>query len=516
MLCPVEFLSQTLAASATIYSKREKCAAAVVIEVVHSRWSTATFSFEGRTQQLLSRIEKEKRAIEEANRAGKQLHSTEPPRKRVFLVGADVASFDNPWRVEDSLEELALLADTAGLEVVGRLSQRITHPYPKYFIGPGKVRELMDQCTQLQVDIVVFDDELTPGQTRNLEQEMDLGVLDRTALILDIFAQHARTHEGRIQVELAQYEYLLPRLRRQWTHLERQAGQGGTSSGGAVGLRGPGETQLEVDRRVINRRITWLKKQLADVHRHRELYRKQRRQDGVPVVALVGYTNAGKSTLMNALTDSQVLVEDQLFATLDPTTRQVLLPGGQHVLLTDTVGFIQKLPTQLVAAFRATLEEISEADILLHVIDSTHPNAHQQEQTVDTTLEELGVVDKPTLVVFNKIDRKPGIEPHNIEQFVADMGLPRNYVAVSAARGWQLDVLGKRIEETLALGMLELDALIPYHRNDLVALWHRRGKVEEQQYEAEGTLMSGRIPATLIREFDSFARHNLKEQHHWH
>lgn len=448
---------------------------------------------------------KEDTIIEKIQETGKQLYDTEIPRKRVFLVGADVRSFESPWSAEDSLQELALLANTAGLDVVGSLSQKLSHPSPKFFIGPGKVREIGQLQDELQFDLVIFDDELTPGQTRNLEQELDMGVLDRTALILDIFAQHARTHEGRIQVELAQYEYLLPRLRRQWTHLERQAGQGGTSAGGVVGLRGPGETQLEVDRRVINRRITWLKQQLADVHRHRELYRQQRRKQGIPVVALVGYTNAGKSTLMNALTDAGVLVEDQLFATLDPTTRQVTLPKGHTILITDTVGFIQKLPTQLVAAFRATLEEISEADVLLHVVDVTHPNARQHEQSVDQTLEELGVVDKPTIMVLNKMDGMSKMTEQQALNYVTEKGLPRNYVALSARRKWGIEHLGIRIEETLSLGMIELDAFIPYHRNDLVSLWHTHGLVEQQQFEAEGTHITGRIPGALVKEFHTFA-----------
>lgn len=396
------------------------------------------------------------------------------------------------------------MADTAGLEVVGQLYQKLTHPYPKYFIGPGKVQEIVALREEQDFDLVIFDDELTPGQTRNLEEVLSIGVLDRTALILDIFAQHARTHEGRIQVELAQYEYLLPRLRRQWTHLERQAGQGGTSAGGVVGLRGPGETQLEVDRRVINRRISWLKKQLADIHRHRSLYREQRRKEGIPIIALVGYTNAGKSTLMNGLTDASVLVEDQLFATLDPTTRQMVLPAGQRVLLTDTVGFIQKLPTQLVAAFRATLEEISEADLLLHVIDITHPNAQQQEQSVDATLEKLGVVDKPTLVVLNKLDGKPEVTADSIDTVIANMGLPHNYIAISAANQWGLATLGNRIEETLSIGMKELNAIIPYNRNDLIALWHKRGNVESEEYVAEGTHIKGRLPESLIGDFARF------------
>lgn len=443
--------------------------------------------------------------IEDVHTAeGKRLHSTEIPRKRALLVGADIASANNPWTAEDSLRELALLADTAGLEVVGSVYQKIGHPFPKYFIGPGKVHEVAELITALQSDLVIFDDELSPSQTRNLEKELNIGVLDRTALILDIFAQHARTHEGRLQVELAQYEYLLPRLRRQWTHLERQAGGGGMSAGGIVGLRGPGETQLELDRRLINQRIAWLKEQIADVRRHRALYRKRRRQSGIPVVALVGYTNAGKSTLLNALTDANVRAEDQLFATLDPTTRQVSLTGHQHILLTDTVGFIQKLPTQLVAAFRATLEEISEADLLLHVLDITHPNAQEQTYAVESTLKELEVSDKPILTVLNKVDRMRGMDQAEVELLTAELGLPDDYVAVSAQRGWGLEALCNRIEECLARTMMGLDAFIPYRRNDLVALWHQRGVVECEEFEAEGTHIQGRLPRVLVRQFADF------------
>src|SRR5689334_5796959 len=286
------------------------------------------------------------------------MHSTTAPRDRAFLVGAELTGDRSLWRAEDSLEELALLADTANLEVVGSIYQRLKRPFPKHFIGPGKAEEIAALRDELKYDLVVFDDELTPAQTRNLEETLKTRVLDRTGLILDIFATHARTHEGRIQVELAQYKYLLPRLRRQWTHLERQAGGGGAAAGSVVGLRGPGETQLETDRRIITRRIALLEDQLRDIHRHRELYRARRRRSGIAVVALVGYTNAGKSTLLNALSGAGVRAEDRLFATLDPTTRQIALPGGQEILLTDTVGFIQKLPHDLVAAFRATLEEI--------------------------------------------------------------------------------------------------------------------------------------------------------------
>ncbi len=400
------------------------------------------------------------------------------------------------------MRELALLADTAGLEVVGQLAQRLDQPFPKFFIGPGKVKELAALLEQNRAGLVIFDDELSPSQTRNLEQELQIGVLDRTALILDIFAQHARTHEGRLQVELAQYQYLLPRLRRQWTHLERQAGTGGgTSAGGVVGLRGPGETQLEIDRRLIDRRIAWLKTQLADVHRHRELYRNRRRQSGVPVVAVVGYTNAGKSTLLNALSGAEVYAADQLFATLDPTTRQITLPGGQAILLTDTVGFIQKLPTQLVAAFRATLEEINEADLLLHVVDLTHPNAEEHAQTVEKTLDELGVAKRPTLTVLNKVDLMEGVGPDEVGQLVSEMGLPSDFVAVSARSGWGLPHLLERIEQGLGASMVKLKVLIPYQRNDLVSLWRRRGVVDEEEFAAEGTQILGRIPRELAPQF---------------
>ena len=436
---------------------------------------------------------------------GRKLHDTQAPRQRAFLVGAEVYSAHSPWNVEDSLNELELLADTAGLDVVGKAYQKLSNPVPKFFVGPGKVKEIAALRDELHYDLVIFDDELSPSQTRNLETELNIGVLDRTALILDIFAQHASTHEGRIQVELAQYEYLLPRLRRQWTHLERQAGTGGgTSAGGVVGLRGPGETQLELDRRIIDRRMAWLKEQLADVHRHRELYRQRRRRSGVPIIALVGYTNAGKSTLLNAISGANVRAEDQLFATLDPTTRQIGLPGGGEALLTDTVGFIQKLPTQLVAAFRATLEEITEADLLLHVLDITHPNAQEHAQTVQKTLKDLKADDKPILTVLNKVDLLDGVDEAEVGQIAEKLGMPADYVAVSAARGWGIDALLARIESTLGGAMAELDALIPYRRNDLVALWHARGVIDEESYEEAGTRIQGRIPAPLMGELEQF------------
>ena len=402
------------------------------------------------------------------------------------------------------MQELALLADTAGLEVVGSTYQRLKHPFPRQYIGPGKVEEIAALHAELHYDLVVFDDELTPGQARNIEDAIQARVLDRTGLILDIFARHAHTHEGRVQVELAQYRYLLPRLRRQWTHLERQAGGGGGSAGGVVGLRGPGETQLEVDRRLIARRIQWLEQQIEDVHRHREVYRERRRRSGLPVVAIVGYTNAGKSTLLNALSGASVRTEDRLFATLDPTTRQVELAGGQQMLLTDTVGFIQKLPTQLVAAFRATLEEIREADLLLHVLDITHPNAAQQTQTVLDTLRDLEVGDQPILTVLNKVDLMQGVDEAEVGCIAEALGLPDDYVAVSARNGWGLDALLAHIERALRVQMAPITALIPYRRNDLVTLWHQRGMIDEERYEAEGTMIVGRVPATLVRRFEPF------------
>ena len=348
------------------------------------------------------------------------------------------------WSGEASLEELALLADTAGAEVVGTTVQRLETPNPATYIGKGKVQEVASQRAPTEYSTVIFDDELSPSQQRNLEKELEVKVLDRTALILDIFAQHARTREGRLQVELAQHEYILPRLRGQWGHLERLEGR--------IGTRGPGETQLETDRRLIRNKISALKRQIEQVRKQRALHRRERARKGVPVVSLVGYTNAGKSTLMHALSGADVLVEDRLFATLDPVTRRIYLPSGGGVLLTDTVGFIQKLPTQLVAAFRATLEEMEEATLLLHVIDITHHDAEQQARTVEETLAGLGLTERPRLTVLNKVDlmgledgrRKVEEEMTPVPEWAADA------IVVSAGKRWGLDGLRERIEEALA------------------------------------------------------------------
>ncbi len=402
------------------------------------------------------------------------------------------------WPVAESLAELAQLAYTAGLVVVGRLTQRLERPHPATFIGPGKVKELSALVTATAADVVVFDDELSPRHQRELERSLgeEVKLLDRTALILDIFAQHARTREGRLQVELAQYEYRLPRLTRAWTHLARQAGGRAGGATGGVGLRGPGETQLETDRRVIGRRIAQLKRELEAVRAHRERHRARRRREGMPVVAIVGYTNAGKSTLLNSLAGAAVTAEDKLFATLDPTTRRVTLPGGSEVLFTDTVGFIQKLPTQLVAAFRATLEEVTEADLLLHVLDGTHPQVVRQAAAVRETLAEIGAADKGVVVAVNKCDRWPSPEAMRPLRARFPDG-----VLISALTGEGLDGLLARVERALEEQMVWLEALIPYDAGELAALFHRRGLIEEEEHTGEGTRIRGRVPRQLWARF---------------
>ena len=343
------------------------------------------------------------------------------------------------WSVEESLEELAHLVRTAGAEVVSIINQRLDKP-THHYLGTGKLQELKDLQADTGCGVVVFDDELTPNQQRNLENALDVKVIDRTALILDIFSRHAHTSEGQLQVELAQHKYLLPRLAGQWSHLERL--------GGGIGTRGPGETQLETDRRLIRKRIQKLEHQLEQVRRRRVSYMERRKQARLPVASLVGYTNAGKSTLFNALSNAGVVVEDQLFSTLDPVTRRVWLPGGGEALITDTVGFIQKLPPTVVAAFTATLQELQEADLLLHVVDISHPKAPEQAEAVKDTLGKLGLEDKARFLVLNKMDILVPSEDGN----------PRDHlpfpdetfsVLVSAALGWNLDRLLEDIETRL-------------------------------------------------------------------
>jgi GTP-binding protein HflX len=418
----------------------------------------------------------------------------------VELKGPAAPSSDGRWPVEESLAELAQLAHTAGIQVMDHMVQRRERIDPATFIGSGKVGELVERAQEAAADVIIFDDELSPRHQRELEKALGDGikVLDRTALILDIFAQHAHTREGALQVELAQYEYRLPRLTRAWTHLARQAGGRAGGATGGVGVRGPGETQLETDRRVIGRRIAQLKQELEKVRAHRGRYRARRRREGVPVVSIVGYTNAGKSTLLNALADADVLVEDKLFATLDPTTRRVELPGGGVVLFTDTVGFIQKLPTHLVAAFRATLEEVTEADLLLHVLDVTHPHVMRQAEAVCDTLEQIGAVDKPMISALNKIDRLPA--PDAVRPL---MGRFPSTVAISALTGEGLERLLDRVERVLQTQMAWLDVHIPYESGELVDLFHRRGLIEREEHTGSGTRVVGRIPRGLVGRFDA-------------
>ncbi len=398
------------------------------------------------------------------------------------------------WSVEDSLNELGTLARTAGADVVGSMIQRMRHPDVATYIGKGRAQELCDTEKQLNVDLVIFDDELSPSQQRNLEKILNARVLDRTALILDIFAQHARTREGRLQVELAQLEYRLPRLAGRGVDLSRQAGgsrsAGAAGTGGAIGVRGPGETKLEIDRRRIRSRISELREEIEAVREQRKTHRLQRTAQSIPVVAVVGYTNAGKSTLFNALTEAEVVAENKLFATLDPTTRHVLLPNNQEALLTDTVGFIQKLPTKLIASFRATLEEVIDADMLLEVVDVSHENAIEQSETVSDVLRELEALDKPRVTALNKIDLLA--DPSEL-----DTTLYPNAVPVSALQRVGMDALREKIAAVLAASMEAARVLIPFDKSELVELFHRRGHVEQEEHQPDGTLLVGRIPRSL-------------------
>jgi GTP-binding protein HflX len=418
-------------------------------------------------------------------------------------VGVELKGKPTLWRMEDSLAELGQLADTAGLRVAGTIEQRIEHPNPATLIGSGKVAEMVALRADLGANVVIFDEELSPAQQREIEHAIgndEVMVLDRTALILDIFARHAHTREGALQVELAQYEYRLPRLTRAWTHLARQAG-GGAARGGAggVGLRGPGETQLEVDRREIRKRIAKLKSELEEVRQRRARSRSHRVEDALPVVSLVGYTNAGKSTLLNALSGADVYAANQLFATLDPTTRRVALPGGRQVLFTDTVGFIQKLPTTLVAAFRATLEEITEADLLLHVVDITHDNAQQQAAAVLQVLQEIHATGQPIVTALNKIDRLP--DPMAVAPLLGD--LPDS-VAISAVTGQGIPDLLARIEQVLTEELVPVRLMIPYNRGDLLGLLHQRGVIDMEDHVEDGTRVIGKVPHSLYPHFEPF------------
>lgn len=429
-------------------------------------------------------------------------------RERAYLFAAQVSGGQALFSVQESLAELAQLAATANLEVVGHGVQRLETINPATYIGSGKVEEIQQLQHDLGFDLVIFDDELSPAQLRNLEESIEAKILDRTALILDIFAQHAHTREGALQVELAQYTYRLPRLTRQWTHLSRQ-------TMGGVGLRGPGETQLEVDRREIGRRMVHLKQELEQVRQQRGLQRRQRRKHGLPVIAIVGYTNAGKSTLLNTLSGADVLVEDKLFATLDPTTRRVSLPSGKEALFTDTVGFIQKLPTELVAAFRATLEEVQEADLLLLVVDVTDNNLLAKVQAVEEVLNQLEADDKPIILALNKVDlidpevelRATGNRFFTPANDLTELRAHYPHVLpVSAQQGVGLTELLAAVEGVLVAQMVELEAVLPFTAGDLLNLWHTQGVIESQSFREDGTHVRGRLPHWLVDQVQAEAK----------
>jgi GTP-binding protein HflX len=404
--------------------------------------------------------------------------------ERAVIVGVQLGQ-QTADEAEESLNELAALADTAGAVVVARHLQRRAAPDATYFIGSGKVDEITRDVEQHEADLVIFDEELSPAQARNIGKKCDVRVLDRSGIILDIFAKTAKTREARLQVEAAQLEYLLPRLTRQWIHLGRQAGQGGGGAGSPIGLRGPGETQLETDRRLIAVRIAHLKRELLHVERIRRTQRARR--DNVYRCALVGYTNAGKSTLMNALTGSEVLVQDRLFATLDSTTRAFNLAPNKPVVLTDTVGFIRKLPHHLVASFRSTLAEASEADMVLHVVDTSRDNASEQIAAVDEVLTELDIHPANTLMVMNKVDACDDIDR------ASRLAGSRPHVAVSAVTGEGLDRLKEMLAANIEADMVVMEVRIPQSDGKRISAIHERGEVLGRRYELNDVILQARV-----------------------
>ena len=394
-------------------------------------------------------------------------------KERAVLAGLSAASMDEHERSTDiSMEELAALVETAGGEAVAMLIQSRPTPEPRSFLGDGKVREMKELIEANDCDLAVFDNELSPSQMRVLSEDLGVKVLDRSGLILDIFAQRAQTREGQLQVELAQYKYLPPRLTGMWTHLVRQTASGGSSP---IGTRGPGETQLETDRRHIRRKIQKLEEELAAVRKVRSTQRRRREKNAMPVVALVGYTNAGKSTLLNCLTGSDIPANDRLFDTLDTTTRRLRIDESTEVLLSDTVGFIRKLPTHLIEAFKATLEELSYADVLLHVIDISNPEWEEQARVVDELIRQLGAEGTPCLRVFNKCDRYFGILPHG-----------EDLVCLSAKSGEGADVLVRKLSDMLDRGKRHVTLLLPYNAAGLLDSLNREAKVLRTDYTDTG------------------------------
>ncbi|MFZ4825894.1 MAG: GTPase HflX [Phototrophicaceae bacterium] len=431
----------------------------------------------------------------------KSIEIKQEPEKAI-LVGAELRNTETLLTLAESLDELDRLSNTAGLEVVGRITQKLHLIDPSTYIGSGKVAEVISLIQSSQATVVIFDDELSPRHQRELEKMLGdkIKLLDRSALILDIFAQHAHTHEGALQVELAQYQYRLPRLTRQWTHLARQAGGGGARGGaGGVGLRGPGETQLEIDQREIGLKISKLKYDIEQVRKQRQTYRNKRKKAGVPLISLVGYTNAGKSTLLKALTGADTYIADQLFATLDPITRMSQLPSGRSILFSDTVGFIQKLPTSLVLAFRATLEEINEATILLHVVDMSHPNALEHIEAVEDTLAEIEIPNGVRrLLVWNKADLASSPIPPRLHKQQVEYD---DEVVISAQSGLGIAELLDKVEATLLKSAYTVRLLIPYSAGHLTSELFVRATVVHSEHTAEGTLMTVHLPLNLYQKY---------------
>jgi GTPase len=418
---------------------------------------------------------------------GFSTYSTFDHAERAILVGVELGNVHGVT-TEDSLAELGALTASAGAEIAGQVIQRLKAIDPRTFIGRGKAVEVRELATREGAVLAIFDDALSPAQARNLENELKLRVIDRSQLILDIFAQRARTLEGKLQVEIAQLSYLQPRLTRQWSHLSRQTGGSGGGGGGRIGTRGPGETQLEVDRRRLRERLTRLRLRLKDVERTRSLQRQRRLEVPYPTVALVGYTNSGKSTLMNALTDAGVEAADRPFSTLDPTIRRLRLPGKTQVMLADTVGFIHRLPHLLVEAFKATLEEVRTADFLLHVVDASSPLAAEHMEIVDRVLEEIGAGMTPRMVVLNKADllETPLRAPHGFET-----------VAISALRGEGLDRLLTAVARNFANLREEISVTLAADRGDLVAMARRDGEILSEEYHDGVVALSARVSAPV-------------------
>lgn len=430
------------------------------------------------------------------------MENTDIKRERAVLAGLSAASMDESERsTEISMEELAALVDTAGGDTVAMIMQSRSTPDPRSFIGDGKVQEMKELIAMNDCDLAVFDNELSPSQMRVLSEELGVKVLDRSGLILDIFAQRAQTREGQLQVELAQYKYLLPRLTGMWTHLVRQTATGGSSP---IGTRGPGETQLETDRRHIRRKIQKLEEELAAVRKVRSTQRRRREKNDMPVIALVGYTNAGKSTLLNCLTGSDIPANDRLFDTLDTTTRRLRLDETQEVLLSDTVGFIRKLPTHLIEAFKATLEELSYADVLLHVIDISNPEWETQARVVDGLISQLGASETPCLRVFNKCDAYIGILPHG-----------EDVVCISAKSGEGADVLVKKLLEMLDRGKKQVRLEIPYSDAGLVDLLKRETAVIGIEYTDSGIIAEAVVTPDVFGRVKKYIPGYVEPKEDW-